>query len=117
MIWDIRDEEVELRVDKSGEYGTLLFKNMGGDVFAVCLGAHNYNVWCGMTDDCKDDDVERVSSAYWGGDKESVRWDNRDWCSMQLPGGNIPSLAIKRGQRDKKRIFSRIIRCRKLLAG
>ena len=74
VIWDIRDEEVELRFDKSGEYGTLLFKNMGGDVFAVCLGVHNYNVWCGMTDDCTDDDVERVSWAYWCGDKQSVRW-------------------------------------------
>ena len=58
-----------------------------------------------MTDDYKNDNVERVLWAYWSGDKQGVRWYNWDRCSMQLPGRNIPSLAIKKGQRDKKRVY------------
>ncbi|KAI2639483.1 heterokaryon incompatibility protein-domain-containing protein [Hypomontagnella submonticulosa] len=103
--WTINEEEVRLLFGGSGNCAVLMFKNASGDVFAVCLGVHNYNVWCGMTADCEDEDIKKVAKAYWDGDKGSARWDNMDRRAIQLPSGEIPYLAIRKGRRDRKRAY------------
>ncbi len=103
--WTIGKEEIRLHFGGSGNCAVLMFKDMGGHVFGVCLGVHNYNVWCSMTIDCEDEDLKRVAKAYWDGDKGSARWDNMDRRSMILSSGDRAALAIRKGRRKGKRAY------------
>lgn len=102
--WTIREEEIRLWFGNSGNCAVLILKDMGGHTFAVCLGVHNYNVWCGITGDYEDN-IEKVAKEYWNGHKNLARWNNMDRGAMFLPSGEIASLAIKKGRRDGKRAY------------
>ncbi|KAI1453899.1 heterokaryon incompatibility protein-domain-containing protein [Annulohypoxylon moriforme] len=103
--WDIGQDEIKLQFKGSGNCATIIFKNASGLVFAICLGVHNYHVWCGMTNDCKDEDIEKVSKSYWDGDKQWDRWDNLDRKGLKLPNGRTARLAIKKGRKNEKSVF------------
>ncbi|KAI1075543.1 heterokaryon incompatibility protein-domain-containing protein [Whalleya microplaca] len=104
-MWNITREEIGLSFHKSGNCATILFKNANGLVFAICLGVHNYNVWCGITTDCEHEDIKSISQSYWDGDKSSVRWENMDRRGVNLPNEDVASVAINKGRRDGKRAY------------
>ncbi|KAI6093224.1 hypothetical protein F4821DRAFT_253204 [Hypoxylon rubiginosum] len=104
-VWTISSEEIGLWFQSSGNCATVLFKNADGLVFAICLGVHNYNVWCGLTTDCENEDLKSIAKSYWDGDKKSTRWGNMDRRGVSLPNGDIAQLAIRKGRRDRKRAF------------
>ena len=96
--WEISDDEIRSMFERSGHSGILLFKDKGGQVFAVVLGVHNYNVWCDIATDCGHDDIEKLAREYWDGVKYLARWKNLDRRVVPLPEGYSVSLAIKQGQ-------------------
>ncbi|KAI1101937.1 heterokaryon incompatibility protein-domain-containing protein [Jackrogersella minutella] len=104
-IWKVSQEEIELRFNGSGSCAVFMFKNTTGHVFAICLGVHNYHIWCSITTDCQDEDIKSVAKAYWDGDKGGARWENMDRRGLRLLNGEVASLAIKRGRRDGKGAF------------
>ncbi|KAJ8124097.1 hypothetical protein ONZ43_g102 [Nemania bipapillata] len=104
-VWTINDHEMGLWFGGSGNCATAIFKNKDDLRFAICLGVHNYNVWCGLTTDCEGGDLKAVSAAYWHGDKQGDRWGNMDRRGVYLPNGEVARLAIKKGRRNGKRVF------------
>lgn len=96
--WEINDDEIRLMFERSGHSGILMFKDKGGQVFAVILGVHNYNVWCDIATDCGHDDIEKLAREYWDGVRYLARWKNLDRRVVPLPEGYSVSLAIKQGQ-------------------
>lgn len=102
--WTISKEETRLWFGGSGNSGVLIFKGQGGQVFAVCLGVHNYNVWCAIAADCGDD-IRKVAKEFWNGDKSGARWDNMDRRSMRLSSGELVSIAMRKGRRDGNRAY------------
>ena len=96
--WEISEDEIRLTFGGSGHSGTLMFKDKSGQMFAVSLGVHNYNVWCDIATDCGHEDIKKLAKEYWDGDRDHGRWNNLDRKTVPLSGGNSVSLAIKQGQ-------------------
>jgi hypothetical protein len=103
--WIISPSETRLFMGGSGTCGTMIFVDKDKPVFAVCLGVHNYNVWCGVTDDCEDANIKRISKEWWDGKKENDRWDNMDRRELRLEGGKKVRLAIRKGRKEGKRAY------------
>jgi hypothetical protein len=103
--WTISQSETRLFMGGSGTSATMIFKDESKQVFAVSLGVHNYNVWCALTDDCKDEDIKRVAKEYWDGKNDGARWDNMDRRTLGLGGGEKVDLAIRKGRKGGKRAY------------
>jgi len=103
--WMVSHSETTLFMGGSGTCGTMIFTDENKQVFAVLLGVHNYNVWCGLTDDCQDADIKRVAKEYWDGEKSEARWDNMDRRELRLAGGEKVRLSIRKGRKGGKRAY------------
>jgi len=104
--WILSEEETKLFMGGgSGTSATMIFKGASKQVFAVSLGVHNYNVWCALTSDCKDEDIKRLAREYWEGSNNNARWDNMDRREIVLEEGEKVSLAIRKGRKGNKRAY------------
>ena len=103
--WEISDDEIRLIFERSGLHGILMFKGNSGQLFAVNLGVHNYNVWCDIATDCEHADIEKIAREYWDGARRAARWNNLDRRDVTLSDGSFVSLAIKQGLTSGQRAF------------
>ena len=101
--WEISDNEIRLIFEGSGHSGILMFKDKSGQMFAVVLGVHNYNVWCDIATDCGHEDIKKLAKEYWDGVRYEARWNNLDRRVETLSDGNSVSLAIKQGRTSGQR--------------
>ncbi|RHZ69152.1 hypothetical protein CDV55_101909 [Aspergillus turcosus] len=70
--WSQQDCQHVLFMAGSGTSGMLRFKSSSGDVFTVVVGIHNYNPWCGLLVDLKDNDTAvKLHPEYYNGGKFS----------------------------------------------
>ena len=106
--WDM-SKEIRITFPGSGHSVTLVFKDNSGQIIAVNLGVHNYNVWCDLATDIQHDDVKAIAKEYWDGARSGRRWDNMDRVVGSLPGGKSVSLAVKKGIVSGKRGYLVVI--------
>jgi hypothetical protein len=104
--WEGRGEDMELVLQYSGR-GALMFRNAGGNLFAVMIGMHNYNTWCDIRTDVVEQTVEDVLASY--SKDATMVWNNLDRVTRSLSAENSVSLAIKRGRiSNQKRLLAEI---------
>ncbi|KAE8141025.1 heterokaryon incompatibility protein-domain-containing protein [Aspergillus pseudotamarii] len=106
VSWKSNTDTLELTSWCSGHAGVLLFRD--GDTkgyVAICLGVHNYNVWCDIVDD-SGDDFESIWRSNWNTTRRDTRWHNLDRQKLLDGKGNTKAaVAISKGLRKGERVW------------
>ncbi|KAE8154094.1 hypothetical protein BDV25DRAFT_136240 [Aspergillus avenaceus] len=105
ISWIQDAQPLQLRFWTSGHAGILVFKrpNLAG-YLAVCIGVHNYNIWCDMVM-VDTDNIQSLAQTNWDGSRQR-RWKNYD--RMKLPLSDptkVANLEIWRGRVDGQRAY------------
>lgn len=87
----------------------LRFRDGKGAMFDTVMGVHNYNVWGDLGCDIDEGEpyaiINRIAHENWDGRKGHARWENRDRIGLDLPGGGRAKLEIRKGGRDRKKVY------------
>ncbi|GIK04357.1 hypothetical protein Aspvir_008438 [Aspergillus viridinutans] len=101
--WTEQDGQHVLFMGGSGTSGMLRFKSSSGETFTTVLGMHNYNPWCDVQVNLKDDETAvKMHPEYYNGGKLS----DQAGAGIYKGTGHGQMVAITFQRKDENEVFA-----------